>query len=192
MSESQAGQYGPRPLPLLPLAVAGCALLVVVGSLGPWARVWFITANGTDGDGIITLLLGVAAGFFTIVRLARPGPGVGMMALAGLALLAAGVIGAIDWNDVAGITSETEEYGDLVQVGWGLVLMTIAGFAGAGLAFVQLFREQPGRPSTPAATPRLRVEPTSGRSDPFGPRPVAGRVPDPAAEAEEKAAEQAR
>ena len=36
-------------------AVAKVSLLVaLIGSFLPWARVFFVTINGTDGDGIIT------------------------------------------------------------------------------------------------------------------------------------------
>lgn len=83
-------------LPLIPLFAAAAALLVVVGSMGPWARVLFISVNGTDGDGAITLVLGILAGLLAVVRLARPAMR-GVMFVAGLAFLGAAAVGV--WGD---------------------------------------------------------------------------------------------
>ncbi|MSX16728.1 MAG: hypothetical protein F2805_10460, partial [Actinobacteria bacterium] len=45
-------------------AVAKVSLLVaLIGSFLPWARVFFVTINGTDGDGIITAILSSIALF---------------------------------------------------------------------------------------------------------------------------------
>ena len=43
------------------LILVGCAAGVIVGSLGLWATVWNISINGTDGDGVLTLVTGAIA-----------------------------------------------------------------------------------------------------------------------------------
>ena len=42
------------------IALAAGAI-VILGSFLPWAKVLFFTLNGTDGDGVITLILGALA-----------------------------------------------------------------------------------------------------------------------------------
>ena len=39
------------------------ALIALVGSFLPWARVFIVTINGTDGDGIVTAILSSIALF---------------------------------------------------------------------------------------------------------------------------------
>lgn len=48
------------------------ALLVLIGSAGPWARVWFVTVTGLDGDGKFTAALALACGALLAYRAARP------------------------------------------------------------------------------------------------------------------------
>ena len=122
-------------------ATLGAAVLVVVGSFGTWATFLVFHVAGTSGDGWITFVLGAAAGIVLLAELVRPGgQPLLLIAAAGLALGAAGVVGVYDWVNVAAIPdADTELFGTLsIQVGWGLVLVTIAGWGGAlaGMAIV--------------------------------------------------------
>ncbi len=51
----------PEAAQILPIVVAACAGLVIVGSFSPWATVYFRTMNGMDSDGKFTLLLAAGA-----------------------------------------------------------------------------------------------------------------------------------
>jgi len=101
------------------LAVVG----VIVGSIGPWVSSPLIDRAGTDGDGVITLLLGCIAGVLLLVR----GPGSRWLWMAA----ALGVICfAVGFYDLVTVSSEnTELFGrevDLIDPGWGLWLTTAA------------------------------------------------------------------
>jgi hypothetical protein len=150
--------------------------------MGPWARVLFITVNGTDGDGAITLVLGIVAGLLAVVRLARPAVR-GVMFVAGLAFIGAAAVGVWDWADLGRVASDTSDedsfFSFSVQVGWGLIVMTIASIAGAILSAADAFR-RPGSLSRPPTLtdqpedprPRQRI-----RRDPFASEPSDERPP---------------
>lgn len=109
------------------------AAIVVLGSFLPWATVdtFFgsFTANGLDGDGRVTLVLGLAAG--VLVGLwKRPTVIVGAV-LSGLAVL----IAVVDLVDLARAFDDDLGLAD-VSPGIGLILTLLAGMAGAALAFV--------------------------------------------------------
>jgi len=126
-----------RTIPALPLVASVCALLAIVGSMGPWARALFVTKNGTDGDGVLTLLLGIAALVVSGVRTARPDQWrrAGWVAVVSFGLAA--LIGAYDWSNVSDVAGQT---GGLVEVGWGLVVMTLAAVAGGVCALIDMVR----------------------------------------------------
>jgi len=132
------------------------ALLICVGSVGPWARVLFFTANGLDGDGWISLLAGLAAlGLFAIYlrSLQRPRPAWPLVLILVLAGLAAAV-GVHDWSEIQGVVDEASQEDDpfgissTVSVGWGLVLMTIASFSLA-FSIVAMFLRRSEEPAPP-------------------------------------------
>jgi hypothetical protein len=58
------------------IAIAG-AILVIIGSLLPWATVdtpfGSVSKNGTEGDGVISLILGVFIILGALFRFNRPG-----------------------------------------------------------------------------------------------------------------------
>src|SRR5215212_3581246 len=95
-----------RPIPALALVASVCALLAIVGSMGPWARALFVTKNGTDGDGVLTLLLGIAALVVSGVRTARPDQWrrAGWVAVVSVGLAA--LIGAYDWSKVSDVAGQ--------------------------------------------------------------------------------------
>jgi hypothetical protein len=114
-------------LPLILVILAG---VIIVGSAGPWATVAFVTANGLDGDGVYTLILGVGcaalAGLsFKTVSRRKYG---GYALCSGLAA----VVGVIDWTDIA--TEPEGPLGIAVEPGWGLTIMTLAALAGTVLS----------------------------------------------------------
>lgn len=138
---SQQGSHWPLTLTVL-------SALVVLGSVGPWASVLFVTVNGTEGDGAFTAVFG-GVGILLAALSFKKQSRLKYGAIAGLGGISA-VIGVIDWADIA---SEPEgELGIGVQVEWGLVLMTLAAMAktvGGGAAFWGLQR------SAAAAAPGL-------------------------------------
>lgn len=104
--------------------VAG--VVVVLGSVLPWAKVLFFTLSGTDGDGKITLVLGALAIGGLFVK--KTGAAI---AVAVLFLLAAG-IGIYDYANISSkiAQSDTEFIKDGVTVGIGLYLVILGGVAG--------------------------------------------------------------
>ena len=118
----------PYYLPNLVVAmVAGVG--VVVGSVGPWATVAeLLTKNGAWLHGTITLVLGAVAGIASFTLLNRARAGVSPRSLLVLAWVApiAGliclVIAVIDIHYVA-------TAGEMVQIGWGLWMVTICSAA---------------------------------------------------------------
>ena len=129
--------------PRRPWLLAGgallCALLVAVGSFGPWRRTErrseTETLFGVQTDGLLALVAAAVATVALLVVLARPGPGIARwVALSALGLCA--LIGAADW-----FVQATEELGyegtnrGSFETGWGLVLVTAAGAAGTVCAF---------------------------------------------------------
>jgi hypothetical protein len=132
------------------------ALLVCIGSFGPWAKVLFVSANGLDGDGWLTLIAGLAAlGLFAVYVRAdrRPRP-VWPLILILLAGAAAAAVGVSDWSEIEGVvegsTGEDNPLDVEVSVGWGLVLVTIAGISLVLSAIAVIVRrgQEPG-PTTP-------------------------------------------
>ena len=132
------------------------AVLVCVGSIGPWASVLFISVSGTKGDGQITLLLGLVALILVAVyvlssRRPRPAWPLILIVLAGLG---AGATGAYDWADLQRAVSDAESEDNIfsatISVEWGLVLMTVAGFSLALAGFITYVR----RSQEPAPAPR--------------------------------------
>lgn len=105
------------------LALAGAAV-AAVGSLLPWASVssvfGTISKSGMDGDGVITLVLAVAAGALVLTRKA-PGVVIALMALIG-------VVAVIDIADVSRLADDTG-FAE-VSVGFGLWLVAIGAVLG--------------------------------------------------------------
>lgn len=104
------------------------AIVIILGSVLPWASVGgFATINGTDGDGVLTLILGVAV---IVVALAfvrpRAGRGGGWGAWVALALaVVAGLIALYDLININNLGA-----GALVSIGIGLILIPIGAVVG--------------------------------------------------------------
>jgi hypothetical protein len=118
----------------LPISLVLCALLVIVGSLGPWATVVGSTISGMDGDGSLTLTFGVLAGVLAGILVWQPWRRGWILGLILLSFLLVALVGVSDWVDIGRIVDEINID---ASVGWGLQLMTVAGCIGTALAFVQ-------------------------------------------------------
>jgi hypothetical protein len=145
------------------------AVLIVVGSVTTWFSVptFEFSASGTDGDGdgIITLVLAVAAGLALLVLPRR------RSIAAACGLLSLGVA----TYDVVRILQLGNPVIDL-NVGWGLILVTLASIALVITACLGSPMVVPGRArATAAAAPGLGATGTTAPA-PTG-RPIAGPPP---------------
>jgi len=128
----------PAPAPELPtlylpnLIVAMIASVgLVIGSLGPWMTFLVFDRTDTDGDGAITLMLGLvsAVALFVVFNLGRSQTKTGLMKRLSRLVVGAGVlafvIGVADAHEVT--SRKVELFGQTVgpQIGWGLWLVLI-------------------------------------------------------------------
>lgn len=79
--------------------VVGGAILIVLGAFLPWATVFGISIAGIDGDGSLTLLMGLVAGVVALVRPWSRNVRIGTVLLGSLVALVA----LADMTSVAGI-----------------------------------------------------------------------------------------
>src|SRR4051812_9827437 len=101
------------------LALLG-GIIMVAGSLGPWATAGFISISGTQGDGKITLAAGAVAIIFTVLMSSNTG-GALSAAMAVLAALVGGGAGVVDLNHV----QDTLQGLRVGSVGWGLYAVIV-------------------------------------------------------------------
>jgi hypothetical protein len=161
-------------VPILAALTAIAALLVLVGSIGPWATVLDLkTMSGMDtSDGAITLVAGIVAGVFTLLRVARPDRRTALMAVAFVAFLVAALLGLIDWldlRDMVGVTDLEQDpfFGEIaddiaVNVGWGLVMLTVSAIAGTFLALADACGLTQPRPAASLRTASPPEQPSQG------------------------------
>ena len=91
-------------------AVAKVSLLVaLIGSFLPWARVFFVTINGTDGDGIITAVLSSIALFLIYGSKRALARGKTGQVQLGFAVLGTGLTAAVYIYDFVNLTSLSDE-----------------------------------------------------------------------------------
>jgi hypothetical protein len=126
-----------------PLAIVGAAG-VIVGSLGPWitARTPFgeFSASGTDGDGVITLALGVAALVMACIPSDSPALHVAQFVVCGAAAGLALYYIITVRQRAADIAEGGDTFGISASVGWGLWLLIAGGCIGAIAQFVEAKR----------------------------------------------------
>lgn len=146
--------------PIVIVGIAAC-LGIVVGSIGPWLRVYTFSANGLDIDGWgnATLTLGAASGVVLATeaefRRSRSGakwavPLACGVFVAGTACLAVAIV-----NSVTFVSTSTEILGASIDAsaGWGLWLV---GFCSAGLCVIAaILAVRAGREVQDASDPRL-------------------------------------
>lgn len=107
---------------ILILAGAGA---VFVGAFLPWASVGPFSVSGTDGDGVLTLILALVAGVIGVFALRKSSVG-----LAIGSLVAAGLSFAIAAYDIANINSVGDNDFFEASVGGGLYLTALGALAG--------------------------------------------------------------
>jgi hypothetical protein len=136
--------------------VAGAAT-VVVGSFLPWAKVNLgalsVSINGTEGDGVLTLILGALFGAFGIVALKRQRHTLAVvMGLIGSGLALA--IGIYDIADINNVADDLEGGGEFLRVSTGFGLYLVIAGAVAGVAGSLIKRsESSGSVAQPPAPP---------------------------------------
>ncbi len=114
-------------------------LLALVGSLGPWASVWFVTVGGMDGDGQFSAALALvvigALGWHLYSGAVSRKP----LWLATVAFVLIAIIGIYDWWNISTLVDDDgDELSVLVRVGWGLQMVAFAGVAGLVASIVAL------------------------------------------------------
>lgn len=144
----------PRPgIGAAPLALvaAACSLGTLIGAFGTWATVSLrataftrsvgISVSGTQtSDGKIAAVLALIAGILVIARIIRPAEWRRAMWIAAALLAAAALIGISDWLNLqravsrAGVSTFLNLINIHFGVGWGLVLLVLAGLGGAACA----------------------------------------------------------
>ena len=117
-----------------PWIIAGGGLLAIIGSVLPWGTVRSafgqVDVSGTEGDGVLTLVLGLVVGALGLSSLAGA-----RRVLAIVALLPTVGIAGIAAYDLANITEVADELsGSFVQVSAGPGLWVV--LAGAAVALV--------------------------------------------------------
>jgi hypothetical protein len=115
------------------MAVAGG--VIVIAAMMPWATFGPFTVSGTNGDGGITLVLGLIAAAGGIWRGLSQRPSGGQIAVGVTNLVLGSVvalIGLVDAGDVS----------DVATIGSGLVLTILGGMALAGTAVFGVVRHR--------------------------------------------------
>jgi hypothetical protein len=121
------------------LLMLGGGALIVIGSLGPWAKVSLgvlsRSFSGTSGDGVITLIAGIVVLVFSFLDMRNPASKVFLWLVLAAGLVALGVA-AYDGFNIQRFVNETNASQSLVStsLGWGVVVCGVGGAAAvAGL-----------------------------------------------------------
>lgn len=117
------------------LAVLVFALGVIVGSVGPWASVWFITVHGTVGDGQISLGFGVVVVLVVLAEVVATRWNRIFRVTALLCFVGAGGIGTYHWVNFGRMTLESE---GMIRLSWGLPVLTLSAAAGGAFCALRL------------------------------------------------------
>ncbi|MHB9287735.1 hypothetical protein ACKVMT_11945 [Halobacteriales archaeon Cl-PHB] len=115
----------------------GGGVAAVVGAVLPWASFMGQSVSGLDGDGVITLILGIAAAGVIVVREwgQMDQAGVGVL---GLLTLAIGGMAYSDIGSLASMGGSGSGFSISISPGIGLYLTLLAGIlmlAGAALGY---------------------------------------------------------
>jgi len=100
-----------------------------LGSIGPWATILGFSTAGTEGDGIITLVLAIVAVASTLVVMSTiPTPRYGTHWVALVASALALVVAVYDVLDVSSTSGQLAGETVHASPGWGLWLTLVAAF----------------------------------------------------------------
>jgi hypothetical protein len=123
--------------------IAVLSVLVIAGSFGTWVSVAFLSVSGMDGDGKLSIVLGITSLLIGLIAFSYRRSWVTGLAM--LLLMGAGAIGVYDWIHLERILSNSSTGNPLADallktasVGWGLEMVTIAGM---GAPFAILIAE---------------------------------------------------
>ena len=117
-------------------AAVGGAVLVVLGSVLPWASVAFVgSIYGTDGDGIITLVCAVIAALLVLPFALGKGRG-WMLGVAAFFGLISAAVAAYDLSNISAFASDES----LVSVGPGLPIIIAGGLVVIGASVFGLIK----------------------------------------------------
>lgn len=122
------------------LGIGGGAA-VILGSFLPWAEVLGITVSGFDGDGVLTLILGLVGAGVAFMAMTRP-VARWLLIVGAVAFVAAFLIFIVDYLDVTDVPT--------ASVGIGLWLVAIGSIVG-GVGAVMMLRA-PADAAPPAST----------------------------------------
>ena len=144
-----AAAIGSAPPPVGAWLLLGVALAAVIGALLPWAELSLeqvpglsARVNGTEGDGRITLALGIVIGLAAVLAFVsrRLVLWAAVLAVVASALLI--LISIIDIADVRRTANEPRLVFVNVRVGSGLWLTLVAGIVGVVAGVVLLVRRR--------------------------------------------------
>jgi hypothetical protein len=117
------------------LVAAGAAAGVIIGSVSPWATISFgfgqISVNGTDGDGQLTLVGGVA--ILVLVILSK------YLASLIVSVITAAVL-VYDYFNIASSIDVGDDTFASAAVGWGIQLATVGAIVAAVASFLMMQR----------------------------------------------------
>ena len=147
-------QLGRYLLPYTYLLGLLAAVLVAAGSALPWARHWgegffgedieFIYIYGLNGDGRVTLAMGLLAVVLVLWRLLRPRSSTVVLAATIVVLVVAGLVGVFNWSEihrVPGVDLGAKYFRSGFDPSWGLMLVTCGGFVGGSALAYQLWKD---------------------------------------------------
>jgi hypothetical protein len=120
--------------------IAGFGVLTLIGAVLPWATIGVFSAAGTEGDGTITLVLGLVAAAGGVAQGLVRHPSAWSFAIPGVCLLLGFAILAVGVYDVINISSNGNDdtlFGP-PKVGSGLILTVVAGAGIVGSAALAL------------------------------------------------------
>ncbi len=140
----EAANWMPQTIKEKPVHWAmGATAVLALGSIGPWAQVTFlgitVSKGGLSGDGVITMILAIAA-FVALLRL-NQGQSRGV---ATAAVVAGGLAVAVSVYDLVNISNS---YRGLVHPGWGLYLAAVGSIALTTFAYVARRAASDGKPT---------------------------------------------
>jgi len=122
----------PQRTSVIHVVIYACLVAALVGSFMPWARVLFITVNGTDGDGIITAITSLVA-LVCFYSLNRTNGKTGVLkAVSFLSAIICAAIYVYDFINISSIASaDDDEFFEVtVTPQLGLILGAIGAIVG--------------------------------------------------------------